>query len=46
VPPGPEPVQAEMVVVVIDIGVKVGEANCGERVEGLVRKAGSSGWLA
>jgi len=34
VPPGPGPVQAEMMVVVVDIGVKIGERNCGERVEG------------
>ena len=32
--PGPGPVRAEMVGVVVDIGVKVGEGNCGERVEG------------
>jgi len=31
---GPGPVRAEMVVVVVDIGVKVEEGNCGERVEG------------
>jgi len=34
VPPGPGPVRAEMVVVVVDIEVKVGERNCRERVEG------------
>jgi len=32
--PGSGPVQAEMVVVVVDIEVKVGEGNCRERVEG------------
>jgi len=43
---GPGSVRAEMVVVVVDIGVRVGEGNCGERVEGLVQEAGSSDWLA
>jgi len=46
VPLGPGPVQAEMVVVVVDIGVKMGEGNCRERIEGLVQKVGSFGWLA
>jgi len=32
--PDPGPVQVEMVVVVVDIGVKVEEGNCRERVEG------------
>ena len=29
-----------MVVVVVDIGVRVGERNCGKRVEGLAQEAG------
>jgi len=42
---GPGPVQTEMVVVKVGIGVKVEEGNCRERVEGLVQEAEGSGWL-
>ena len=44
VPHGPGPVRTEMVMVEIGIGVKVGERNCWEMVEGLVWEAGGSGW--
>ena len=43
--PGLGPVRTEMVVVEVGIGVKVGEGNCREMVEGLVQEAGGSGWL-